>query len=443
MQQTLARLSIEKTNGKPFIGLFLVYIYICCVFTPYVMHYYLIFPALVGAFFLLIEFPKIFFIVNKNRICIIAIIFFLLDLFYKGVGISQASFGNYVHRFIQLISIIMSMYVLEICSNKEIRKLVFFTFIVLLINMISNMIMWNTFANVDQVMLLNYEEIYGRVNLGRADWQYSLMIAAMSLLCVTSYNYIEGFKFKSSLSLSVLSSVLWILILLYFIKYATSTTMLVSFAISIFFIIIAKKTRDKKIFVVEILLGGLLLFFSIYFIDFLIEKFLNCVDGVMSEKFMDRMNYLLYSKQNPDGTSLSRIEMIKIDLESWLKSPTTFLFGNGLNIVDLGDVLTNAKVTGAGNHSTFFDMLSRYGVFGFTLFVVFLKESFSYLKAFCSGVNSFVNLVIVFLILIFNLIFNMLQHGNVLFVFFLLVPFGLSNGILIKKDEVEVSYVRK
>ena len=403
-------------------------LYVVCIFTPYIGRYLLILPILFGALFLLLTFERFISCLRSNPLLIGALLLTAICFFYKLIGVSSASIGNYAKIINSFFSLWIGVYYLNFGSER--KKILLFRAILLVssISIVENIVFLINNPSFSSTAWLvgdiHYDSgsVYtNKTNFGDTSWQY-----AIGILCFSSL--VACFKKKLYL-IETLS--FFILSFTFLLIYSTSTTLFITLIISILlsFLLLIVKNRTLR----TIYLGLFVLLFFAFVVVGFNEDLYSAFSSLLNEKMRGRMDVLISFLTGKigadDNATLLRFTLFRIDFKTWINNLPNFVFGVGYHM-EMGafqfNVLGHSLYYGVGNHSGLIDLLPKYGLFGFVFGLWLALAYFYFLKH--SNKQKIDNPIVfvIYLYILFNFIFNTLFYGEVVLSMALIIPLVFS-----------------
>lgn len=303
------------------------------------------------------------FVVHRERIIfskgvsLFIILFFILDLLYHILGISER-IGNAITRFLFFGAIIIYLYLKDNFIEKE-KKMVFFTLLfIIVINIVDN-IRLNAMYPLASILAIKQGESYRGLNIG------TTMFNTMSLLfyVVCFFMLINTKKIRDRLIYASMCVAAFIYIFYYGMRGSVVTIL---FIITLLMLLVRFVGKYKILWLLVPLL----------IVPIANPNFIfDLVSGILPEgRLVDRLDDIQnVTQEGVDDASLSgRVYFYKVSLETWSGNLSNFLFGIGehrASAMALGN-----DVVGVGGHSEFIDILARWGAVGaIVVIVIFVK----------------------------------------------------------------------
>ncbi len=399
-------LNIIRDNGP----VLLIVIYVSCIFTPLIETYYLQVPLAIGVLFWVSTFRSFF--KFEEGVVYSFFLIILIVLLYGILGRSTASVGNYINRFLWLISIWMAVYLWNYRSPKE-RKVVFAILsLVLFQNLIYTVIFKINFPEFNSAVQTydTNQDLYGKVNIGGASTTASCMIYILALLC-----YYILYKSFFSLKKNFIYLFLIFALIFYVIFWGDTTTITITLLIGIVFLLFNKRRKSFAPVIVGIIF--FILFLSnLDYVAWFAREFVN-------DRLADRLlaiGHLTSGNTSSDEDFLfSRVPMIGYDLHYWCDNIVSFVFGNGYHSYPADDMMSDLAMNKAGGHSPFFDTISRYGLVGIVLLISLISNFYKWML---KSISNRQYAIIIFILLLFDNIIYGIISSNVLFIIFFMLP---------------------
>lgn len=350
--------------------------------------------------------------ISAKPIVIFPFLLLLLIFFYKIAGISSAEWGNYANQLFFYTAIWMMMFINDEYSDKEKKTLGYVCFITVLINLISNVVMYYT---LDRYTAWSYigaskiEEYVRRFNLGSTS--FVTMICLYSGISFVLFGCSKG-KAKLIYFASCIIS------LFYLIVCSGRATILILGLLMYLLFFLYRNARASNLVPIVIVLIALILFLFRFQIIGLITQLLP------NERMAVRISAIgeFLSGRSDGGDYLDRIEIIALDFSTWLKSFRSFLFGIGDHRYLAGN-LSQIYTIGISGHSDYFDFLAQYGIVGFTLLNVLFLNLYNYFRREQETTDRWLRLTtIIFVIFILRSVVGSIFSMDIATLMFIFIP---------------------
>lgn len=288
------------------------------------------------------------------RILCISFIILSITVFYKLIGYSTAKIGTCMRYFGFFATISFGWFFVNNGSDRQKQGLLVFYSGVILVNVITNILLTLPFVN----MGMESEEINETAismnipNFGDTSFTGCVFLCCIFYFVVLCYEKL----WKNKLIALVVMGVCSFFTIICGMR--GTTTILLITGVALIFLTKFLQRWD---------ISNKAILFSILFIALLIYINLDTVVGFLvdispSDRLAQRFNDVLYTSKNGigDNSFTGRGALFKISLNSWLRTPITFLFGIGEPMIK--DDFVKAGVSG---HSDVLDLLAKLGVVGF------------------------------------------------------------------------------
>lgn len=307
--------------------------------------------------------------ISGKALVIVPLFLLLLIFFYKFTGISPAEWGNYANQLFFYTSIWMMVYISDEYRTEEKRNLAFVCFFAILINLISNIIMYYTLSRYtawSYIGASKIEEYVRRFNLGSTSF-----VTMICLFSGTSFILFFCSKGKSK----ALFGISLVVSLYYLIVCSGRATILILVLLMYMLFFLYRNRRSSNLVPMIIVLLALILFLFRFQIISLITYLLP------NERMAVRISAIgdFLSGTSDGGEYLDRIEIIALDFSTWLKSLRNFIFGIGDHRYLAGN-LSQIYTIGISGHSDYFDFLAQYGIVGFIPLNILFISLFNYMR---------------------------------------------------------------
>lgn len=234
----------------------------------------------------------------------------------------------------------------------------------------------------------------------------------------------------------------WVITVIYLFVYAGSSTIIISYFLFVLFVIFAN-SKHKMIIVpvLSIMLVFIWTFYSISIMNVLINFLEIFSPEKVTERFIAIKELLEGDNSTENMNLIVRLQLIRLDVLSWLSGLDTFIFGVGYHLSEVTNALQFFDINGSGNHSGLFDIIARYGLIGLTLISAIIYIFYKDMKLyFVNRENGIYIFNLLFIITVLNNIFNDIMKPNIIFALFFIMPLfanyeNLSNKKTINSRE--------
>lgn len=352
--------------------------------------------------------------VKIRHILLLAVIFVLICVSYKLLGVSSAVLGYCITNPFVYFAPVMALAIIDRCGNEsQIRFLLHFISLAVAINVLDSIRLTYTlgleYLAYQQFAGVLAEEGISGLNLGGSFFVNMVVFYAnvMFFAFLKTKNRIEKILFLSYFIISA-----------YFILMCSlkgSAVVLLILSIVLQFISDRGGLHFNRIVVLTIVAFLVFYVFRDDIINFLISI-------IGSDRIADRLIVFTSEKSiETSGTLMARERLWMVSVHSWLQNIATFFFG-------IGDHNWNefsTMASGIGNHADLFDVLGRYGLVGGVILYSSIKIYYDYLKKKFGSLFKFE--IISFLILIILMgTTKKFVAGEPAIVIFLLFPLCLN-----------------
>ena len=356
----------------------------------------------------------------RHRLVWLPTLYFAVGVAYRFLGFSSASWGNYALFLMMFVAYWAGLYAWNFMPPSERRRVFAVVFLAFAVNLADqfrlnwmNPGMHGKFVRAGR---------YGELNFGGTNFICSIMVFVLFLLADILNGRPNNPRWKLVLygSLVALAS-------FYFVAHAQSATITLCFAFAavLFWVCGNLQPGDKRLFL-RVLGAGCVLALLLAITPLVLSWAMDVLAPVAGSKFLARLQTIQHLAENQLDTSdlqvLSRGELMMMDIDNWLSSPSSFFIGMGFHRTASFGVMERAELTGAGNHSGYMDVLPRYGLLGLVAIVALTVSLWKYFLDGCDRRCS-VKLKIFMVMLVFYNVANKLFHTNVIFSIMFLLPF--------------------
>ena len=280
--------------------------------------------------------------------------FFGLQLFYRVVGYSSASIGNYFLMIVHYDLIIKSLFVLENYCYRN-RVLIWRLLQTIILILIVLNIYWGLVLDRPHFLIFYYPESYVGKNIAQTEF-YNMLVFYVGI-CLFSL-------FRAKRIVQKLFDIFCIITALYFIVFFETRVTCLFFSLLALFLGFAcsLKKLTSRIAVMIVTISVVSLF--VLYLGSSLPSFLPERVAVRMEAIADS----IYGGSE-ESEYLQRFKLVGNSLSTFLASPINMIFGTGYH---LGDEYYGI----IGQHSFFTDVLVAYGTIGFILLLFYLTSLF-------------------------------------------------------------------
>lgn len=392
-------------------------IYSCMSFIPYCTNHYFMTIFVFSALTFITIFIRI--ILNgktdgrEGGIYFAIIIWLLLIIGSRIIGISTAEWGNYAKRFMYFSPIFCFTFYM---SKKE-YKFISIVFTSLLIISVGNAV-YNLYMESQYSGLLQNSKPYLFRNYSFID-----TIGTTNMFFVFLSFFVAILNSRDYLSRKRRAFSHLILALFAILIYLSGRT--TSFIALIVFLYISLLLVKENLPQNRVLFYGILTGIVILLVYFNLGSIARIIPN---ERISVRLQAIAGDDQ---GNYLLRLQLIGNSISTWTSSIKTFLFGAGLNLS--GDFITDI----AGQHSSLFDGLAYYGLFG-VVFVGFIFISYyKFCKSIVTHIVTYKAIRYWFLFVCFSIVFSSYMNPDSSIALFVIIP---SAAVLIDQRIADDTY---
>lgn len=295
---------------------------------------------------------------------------------YKLLNVSTISWGVIYLEISAYVTLLMGLYIMSSFSEKQLKIIFLLTIIFYLFNIIYNFRWGYATGAILEGEIVNDESISGIAN---SHFNEAAMFTLFSLYA----NYSKGLsKFYKIFALIIM-----VLSACFIMMCGLRATIIILSIFSFLFMAVAKFGHNNKRTYYSILV---VLFFFMYFN---LEGILEILIGVAPERIAYRLNDILFTTQNgiTENSFSGRAGRMMISLNTWIKTPISFLFGAG----DIGGEI--GLFEGIGGHSELIDVLAKFGIVGGLVLYRLFIQACKFLMSFNNDNNK--NCIVIFIAL--------------------------------------------
>ncbi len=343
-----------------------------------------------------------------NRITIVVLVFFAIDVLYHVMGFSER-IGNAITRFACFMMMVVFMFMNDNLVCKE-KKFVFYSILIIIAANIVDNIRLNMLYPNASILAIKYGESYKGLNIGTTGFNtMSLLFYVVCLFMLINTKIRWGRIFYAALCAVA------IVYLLFFGMRGSVIAIL--FVITILMVVVKFVSKYKFLWLLVPLL-----IVPIVNPDFLFDIVANIIpEGRLSDRLDDIRNV---SEQGLEDDSFSgRVRLYEVSLNTYTDNKSNFLFGIGEHKASVETV--GQVATGVGGHSEFIDVLARWGTMGAIL--IFLIYYWDYKEIMKQAHDKLLKnqTKVMYLALILCGIFKAVFANNIGVVGFVLMPLSV------------------
>lgn len=293
--------------------------------------------------------------------------FVFLNILYRIIGVSDARWGRYLIHLFFFVTPLLMLTMSGRFSRKTHNLLWWLMALVLAFNVADNIYLSIKYPSINTARFQYEEEFLSTINIGGSTF-YLLSLFIFNVFFFLSLR-IKGFNIVRLISFGIA-----FLTAVYICGYCNKASVVVYFFISLVLQLIACRMKTMTMFII---LSTIIAVLGLFLINLYKEPLVDWILSVSPSKRLSMRLVTLIDIDNEEaaaGTITGRTALYWLSVETWLKSPTNFLFG-------IGDHFTqsNPTETGIGQHADLLDTLARYGLLGFALLSISLKNIFYYI----------------------------------------------------------------
>lgn len=281
-------------------------------------------------------------------------IWILYQVLLYAIGFSTSSIGNYMTILFFYCTALNGLIIYDLYDEIHIRRLAKFVCALVLFNLLDNIRLGVIYPNCNSYMYQSWGSNYLLMNVGGTEFD-----AAIMLLCGTISTCLFWYRKKMRGAIRNLAVIFCFLMLYYLTFISGRATSILLLCLMMLFAMFRGKNKILIPAAITILL--LLILFS----D------VSAVSLISNERVASRLSdisRIISGNQIASDSSLAvRITKAQESFRTFLSTPSSLIFG-------IGNHDTLSEVTGIGHHSEIIDILPKYGVIGFLLFVLVILK---------------------------------------------------------------------
>lgn len=307
----------------------------------------------------------------KKNISLIFIIGYwqMWEIGYRVLGISSAKLGNYLMSLLSYGTIIMMLYILSSYSKREKKFIGWFTFVILLFNIIDNIVLAIKYPGAQEDVNYPWGAVYLNMNVAQTSF-YAVTMIFVGCATILALNT-NSSKKRLIGSISALVGLYFL-----FTISPRATTCLIE-SLMLFLIFISHINKNKKLPTFATIM------FMIVFLFISLKQMLTlAINMIGSQRLVERLVALRDILGNSSvvssntGSLGERLFYIKLSIDTFTSNIGTFIFGIG-NHKDL-----NSIAIGIGQHSGIIDTTAKYGIVGILFLVIILYKTYKVLTGY-------------------------------------------------------------
>lgn len=354
---------------------------------------------------------------SNNKVAVWWLVYIGWLLFMFLIGHSNVSMNFLLIRIPIYFIPIMTLFIVKKYNYKELLYLGKGLFIIVAINVISNIIIGIQNPTI-------FSELNG-LDAGIVDKTTNTGDTLFVAICLFTMAICWIIFQNTHRSLyNFFSVVLFVLMGYYLLILNTRSTALIILLIMVvlFMVMPEPKSKHKRLNTIFIIIVVLL------FLTFALVPTLDALVNLFSssQRMSDRLNDILELTQSgnidyiEDGSLAQRYILSMTSLSTFTSSIPRFLIGIGEDIhgYNFYDLLK----CGVGGHSEFFDCLAKYGIVGGYLVIKVLSSTMKYIYGLTVSTKIKSNLKVVMITFIIYSFLNTSFLGGVFYVLFMLLP---------------------
>lgn len=359
----MGEIKTYKTNSQLYYSLIFVIILSCTPLLRNVMGYILSWLILLPLVLSKINSRSF---TENSGVITCSLLFIAINLVYRIFGISTAQPGYYLGLLLFFMIVMILPLVPKSIDKRKQHKLWWILMIVMLFNVADNIRLSILYPEINTMRFYLDKSFLSSINAG--DDSFYTFSLFFFCVCFFIWLNVEQKKVKwFSLIVAVITAV-------YICWYCFKASIVLFFLLSVFLIFYAKKTTHLMLFFVITAISAIISFF-------LLEVYSETiVDYIISVSPNRRLTVRLVTllDENADeaqaNTVTGRTTLYMLSIKTWLTNIVTFFVGIG----DHYTVLHAAK-TGIGQHADLPDTLARYGIVGFSVIIMMLRNCIKYI----------------------------------------------------------------
>lgn len=289
-------------------------------------------------------------------------LFITLMFMYTFLGVSDTSIVSYTVTIAFFLIMLLTPYVPLLRKRKSWKWLFNAMVTVMLLNIIMNIFLCIKYPEINLASTREYmsEETLANLNVGSTRF-YTFTLFFFDVCFFVFLNCKEKIMKLFMLVCSIITAV-------YICVFCLKASVVVFFLLSIGFLFFARRRKQTKSVFAVIGITGLL-------VVLLVMNYTNeIINFIVSVSPSERITVRLVTLLDADNAAASsvtltnRTDLYMLSVQTWLSSPSAFLFGIGDHSTDI-----DLAATGIGHHSDFLDSLAKYGLVGmlFLYFILF------------------------------------------------------------------------
>ena len=310
-------------------------------------------------------------VANYNSLMRGVIVYLIIVISYRLIGVSDAGLGDYMQHIFFFIPIFFMIYLYRIKSSSNKKKCWYLMMLVMAINVFVNIYMSIKYPsiNLKSVRMFYGEDFLQSMNIGGS--KFFNFVFFFYMVCFFVFLNTEKKRIKIAMLVISLMSGTYILAFCY-----KASVMLFLILITVFLIYAKRTKRILRLAIISLFSGIIGMVIISNYENEVIEMIIKMSPD---QRVTQRLVTLVDSEADEanDATVTGRSELYQMSIETWIATPANFVFG-------IGDHRSqnNARATGISQHSDLLDSLARYGLIGLLLLFLIFKKSFIFISSF-------------------------------------------------------------
>lgn len=293
-------------------------------------------------------------------------IWFLYTLLYRFLGLSSASWGNYIVQFFFWLNFFIGYACYKNYDKENKKFLIRFIWIVSILNIVDNIGLLVRYPDASTSLYQTWGTQYLSMNVGDTSFSY-FTVFFFCFNCAYLFLYK---RHKSLACFGVIVSLIYIYLSARTTTYLMLGMIIMCWAVTKFSNMTSRNNR-RMMFLFSVLIS-LAVVFLVY--PFIVEILVTLdTDSNVIKRLVEISNIVYGTNYSTVDSGTVRLTNTFLSLKTWLASVENFIFGIGFD----GKSATTATVQayGIGQHSETFDTFARYGIIGGILYLTALVSA--------------------------------------------------------------------
>lgn len=332
-----------------------------------------------------------------------AILYFLIAIAYKLLGISSAGFGNDMHTLLYFAFFLTINSVLNM-DRRQMKFTLCVVILVMLVQMLSNTLDLQRYGNA-YFQVFSDSENMGKSNVSSTVYTCAIMLMA-GILLLAIMNDKSRKRRRVWIVLFVICNLFNLMVM--------QRTIILILSVIMYALLIIFNSKNSFITNMLIVIAAVLGILTVRNFDIVLSYIGNLIN---SERITTRLNQIIWAMDQGDiFSSTQRFVLIGNSINTWKSSIRILLIGTGDHIASNNII---------GNHSQLIDTLAQYGVVGALLFYYSIYSSLSLLiqkLPIKRGTNIYRQVIVICIVFVVRGFIGRILHSQTAVRLFVVLP---------------------